>query len=202
MTRAAGRISASERSGLERGRRWRRILLRVCWLALCSANLCVRRKGRKGHRGRGRDGMTAIIFVAMGLVIGGVVYLSTFRTLRRAVESVTSGRAADLVARTFLVCLLLAATEKALSVDWQSAGVFGLDPVWTLGAVFGAIAGRLALVVLAFVAFSVVPVASLGRRSIPVCGRCGYNLKGQMDEIRCPECGKKYAAGACEPSRA
>jgi hypothetical protein len=139
-------------------------------------------------------GLIACLVVAGGAAWG--VWVLTRHGLRSLLDGVVRRSAAtEFYQRVFIICLVFAALSAALQNRWDpSAGAAAMEKVWNAMSMLSSVAFYLLVVLLCFIAIVSIVVAALGRRASepPVCLKCGYNLRGLVDEIRCPECGERF----------
>lgn len=142
--------------------------------------------------------LSVAAFIASLVVAGAVAwgaYLFTRQSLRSLMDGVVRRSAAtEFYLRAFLMCLIFGAVSSALGNRWDPAQGAGMENVWSAMAMLSTMAMTLLVVLLCYVVIISILVAALGRRSAesPVCLKCGYSLKGLVDDIRCPECGEKF----------
>jgi predicted RNA-binding Zn-ribbon protein involved in translation (DUF1610 family) len=137
-----------------------------------------------------------IPYLVAGIALGCALDRAIVGSMHRMLDGLVRRSAASVFfKRAFRLCIFMTVAQEALSRAWDPAKPL-VQQSWEIAGATGDMLGKLMLVVLAFVIFATIMVAALGRKPAdpPVCDRCGYNLKGQVDELRCPECGEHYAS--------
>jgi len=139
-------------------------------------------------------GLFACLLVA-ALVAWGV-YAVVRRSLRSLLDGVVRRSAAtQFYLRVFAICIAFAALSGALDNRWDPSGKPAfMEQVWVAASTLSAVIRYVLVVLVCFAIIFSILVASLGRRPAEpaVCLKCGYNLKGVIDEVRCPECGERF----------
>jgi hypothetical protein len=138
-------------------------------------------------------GFVASLFVACA--IAWSAYAFTRNSLRSLMDGVVRRSAAtEFYLRAFLICLIFGAASAALGNRWDPSTGAGMEKVWSGMTLLSTLTMTLLVILLCFVIIISILVAALGRRASepPVCLKCGYSLKGLVDEIRCPECGERF----------
>ena len=139
-------------------------------------------------------GLVILLVIASGAAWG--VYVVTRRSLRSLLDGVVRRAAAtEFYLRAFLICLVFGAFGGALQNEWNPAsGKPFMEHVWPFANALSSVMYWMLTVLLCFTVMISILVATLGRKPTepPVCLKCGYSLKGQIDNIRCPECGEHY----------
>ena len=138
-------------------------------------------------------GFIASLFIAGGAAWG--TYALTRRSLRSLLDGVVRRSAAtEFYLRALLICLVFGALSAAMGSRWDPSAGAGMERVWSATNLLSTMAMTLLVVLLCFVVIISILVAALGRRASepPVCLKCGYSLRGLVDDIRCPECGERF----------
>jgi len=138
-------------------------------------------------------GFIASLFIAGGAAWG--TYAFTRKSLCSLLDGVVRRSAAtEFYLRALLICLVFGALSAAMGSRWDPSAVAGMEKVWSATNLLSTMAMTLLVVLLCFVVIISILVAALGRRASepPVCLKCGYSLRGLVDDIRCPECSERF----------
>lgn len=139
--------------------------------------------------------------LAILMIIASATAWGTYVLVRPGLRSLLDGvvnrsAATQYYLRSLLVCLMFGAWSGVLSNKWDpTSGGPVMEHVWTVAGAMSSSLGIMVLILCCFAVLATIITASLGRRPAepPVCLACGYSLKGQIDDLRCPECGTPYS---------